>query len=462
MGYFDDVQQKTRTRFWINNPTMDELHLALANGAVACTTNPSYVSKLLGDPVEKEFVLSEIKKLVLVKSDPDEIASELQRRMVMRLAKELEPLFISSNGTKGFVTIQSNPEKEMDADFLVSDGMMNHAIAPNVIIKVPVTKAGLAALSKLIRNNCPVMATEVMTLSQAMSVWKAYERNRFETGLAPLLFVTHITGIQDEFFKNSVVENNLKINSKSLPYAGLSIAKLLYGTWKENQFPGRMIGGGARKLEDFTELVGADMDVTINWKGTADVLLKKAPSVVDRSGFNISAYEIAELKDGLPGYKEAYEPEGLPVEDYFEYGGVELFRQSFLKGWHMLLNAIIEQKGDAHLIRKKTLGNIKEKRVLIRPGLERVTLTYNEKLQMCYFFIAKGAELEPHSHLPIQNGIILKGRVKFSKADEEFVLSEGDSYLFESKVPHGLLALEDTELLECFSPAREEYMIKED
>ena len=110
---------------------------------------------------------------------------------------------------------------------------------------------------------------------------------------------------------------------------------------------------------------------------------------------------------------------------------------------------------------KKSFGNIyKEKRVELRTGLERVTLTYNDKNMLCYFFIKKGAVLEFHHHEAIQNGIIIKGKVCFTKDDGEHYMEAGDGYLFDSMEGHSLKVLEDVELIECFTPAREEYKVE--
>ena len=50
--YFKRVQAKTRTQFWINNVTEEEAHLAIENGAVGCTQNPSYGYKMLVHPTQ--------------------------------------------------------------------------------------------------------------------------------------------------------------------------------------------------------------------------------------------------------------------------------------------------------------------------------------------------------------------------------------------------------------------------
>jgi quercetin dioxygenase-like cupin family protein len=92
------------------------------------------------------------------------------------------------------------------------------------------------------------------------------------------------------------------------------------------------------------------------------------------------------------------------------------------------------------------------------PGIERVTLTYDRDNMMCWFYLKKGSRLEMHTHVQSQNGIVMKGRINFLKGDGEVLeLKQGDAYYFASNDPHGSEILEDTELLECFTPSRDDY-----
>jgi quercetin dioxygenase-like cupin family protein len=100
------------------------------------------------------------------------------------------------------------------------------------------------------------------------------------------------------------------------------------------------------------------------------------------------------------------------------------------------------------------------KRVEMRPGIERITLSYNNETMLCYFYLKKGSKLEIHTHAPAQNGLVVKGRIRFLKGNgESHLLKEGDAYLFASMDPHGSEVLEDTELIEAFTPARGDYKI---
>ena len=343
-GYFQRVRRETKTRFWVNNPTVEQARQALEAGAVGCTTNPSYVSKLFNSPADFAYVKRTIDILIPFMADDTELACMVQRIMVSRLSDIFMPMYEASGGTAGFVTIQGNPFTEEDADGIIADGLENRKIGENITVKIPVTVPGIKAIADLVEMNIPTMATEVMGLSQAVSICEAYKEASQKTGHTPPFFVTHITGILDDHFKRVIKEHSLDIPADVLKWAGLSIAKKEYELLKERDYPGIMIGGGARKLEDFTELVGGELDITINWKGTADVLLDKDMPAESRIDAFPDQAVIDQLMADLPDYQRAYDIDGMVPEEYYDYGGVELFRTSFMKGWQMLLDLITERR----------------------------------------------------------------------------------------------------------------------
>ena len=92
-------------------------------------------------------------------------------------------------------------------------------------------------------------------------------------------------------------------------------------------------------------------------------------------------------------------------------------------------------------------------------GIVRRTLAYNDEAMLCHFTMAKGSTIPLHNHRASQVGYVMSGVVKFlgSAEEEGFVASAGDSYVFGPDQVHGTEVLEDAEIVEVFSPAREEY-----
>ena len=342
--YFHRVHAQTATRFWINNPTLEQAKKAIEEGAVGCTTNPSYVSKLFSSEEDMSFVLRTIDLLLPYEKNDSVVASKVQQVMVARLADVFLPLYEKSEGKEGLVTIQGDPFAETDTDLIIEEGLVNHTIAKNICIKIPVTKWGIEAISAMVERNIPTMATEVMGLSQAVSICEAYQKASEESGFTPPFYVTHITGILDDHFKRVIKEQNLSIDDRLVRYAGLSIAKKQYEMLKDRNYPGIMMGGGARKLEDFTELVGGDLSITINYKGSAETLIEQDAEVVSRIEDNLDASEIEILKKELPDYQRALDIDGMQEDEYYDYGAVELFRTAFQGGWNELLALIQERR----------------------------------------------------------------------------------------------------------------------
>ncbi|MHA2391042.1 MAG: cupin domain-containing protein [Promethearchaeota archaeon] len=90
-------------------------------------------------------------------------------------------------------------------------------------------------------------------------------------------------------------------------------------------------------------------------------------------------------------------------------------------------------------------------------GVFRKTMLFNDNIMLCYFLLDKNAEIPMHNHKEHQVGYVIKGRLKFLTENGEFVVAEGDSYIFDSNEPHGAIILEDSEVIDVFSPSRDDY-----
>lgn len=91
-------------------------------------------------------------------------------------------------------------------------------------------------------------------------------------------------------------------------------------------------------------------------------------------------------------------------------------------------------------------------------GVFRTTLEYTDDAMLCHFNMKKGAKISIHNHAPSQMGYVVKGCVKFLLENGKFFIAEtGCSYSFDSHEYHGAEVMEDSEIIECFSPSRDEY-----
>jgi len=343
-GYFIRVNKLSPTKFWINNPTRAEADLALAAGATGCTLNPSYTQKMLDHPEEGSYALGILDKTLAQVKDDVKAVAEFQRRMAEAICRKFLPLFESSGREMGYVSIQGDPILEHDSQVIIDEARENRKVAPNVCCKIPLTASGLKALETLIPEDTPINATEIFAVTQGVDLGELYERLVPKGKKTPKVWYSHIAGIYDDFLGNYVKENRVDIAPDLLAQAGLAVSRKLYNIVKERGYRIAFIGGGARQTYHFTELVGGDVNITINWKGTADKLLEADQPVVWRMFNPVPDQVIEELKKKLPDFKVGYEEKGITAEEYEEFGPVELFRSSFVKSWKRVLEIIKERR----------------------------------------------------------------------------------------------------------------------
>lgn len=69
-----------------------------------------------------------------------------------------------------------------------------------------------------------------------------------------------------------------------------------------------------------------------------------------------------------------------------------------------------------------------------------------------------GSKMPEHQHPQEQIVHILEGRMKLIVNGTPHELTAGDSFYLASNVPHGVETIEDTRVLDTFSPPRDEYL----
>lgn len=91
-------------------------------------------------------------------------------------------------------------------------------------------------------------------------------------------------------------------------------------------------------------------------------------------------------------------------------------------------------------------------------GVLLKTLVHGEETLLCEFRIQKGGRVPEHSHPHEQTGYLVSGRLKFIVGDETFEAGPGDSWCLHGDVVHAAEILEDSVMVEIFSPVREDYL----
>lgn len=92
------------------------------------------------------------------------------------------------------------------------------------------------------------------------------------------------------------------------------------------------------------------------------------------------------------------------------------------------------------------------------PGLTRRVMAYNEKLFLAEHQMAKGWAGRVHSHPHEQIVYVVRGHLRVTCGGKTFDLRTGDSFVVRGGVDHGASALEDSLVIDVFTPCREDYI----
>lgn len=91
-------------------------------------------------------------------------------------------------------------------------------------------------------------------------------------------------------------------------------------------------------------------------------------------------------------------------------------------------------------------------------GVTMRTLAHGERTLLAEVRLARGAVIPEHRHPQEQTGYLVAGRLEFAIAGECLIAEPGSSWSLPADLPHGASALEDSVVIEVFSPVREDYL----
>ena len=94
----------------------------------------------------------------------------------------------------------------------------------------------------------------------------------------------------------------------------------------------------------------------------------------------------------------------------------------------------------------------------IVPGIKRRTITAGASMYQMRAELEAGSRLPEHAHPQEQIAHVIKGRLKLTVAGIPHELTAGDAVYIASSVPHSGETIEETTVIDTFSPPREDYL----
>ncbi len=164
--------------------------------------------------------------------DAEEVFWDLILRDVQDAADLLRGIYVASDGMDGFVSLDLPPRlaHDTDASVQMAAALFERLDAPNIMLKVPATSEGVAAIEELIYRGINVDATLLFSLSQWEAVVEAYMRgleSRLEEGRD-----LHVASVASFAISQIDVEANERLPEPLQNRLGVACGRLAYAAYR--------------------------------------------------------------------------------------------------------------------------------------------------------------------------------------------------------------------------------------
>jgi quercetin dioxygenase-like cupin family protein len=95
---------------------------------------------------------------------------------------------------------------------------------------------------------------------------------------------------------------------------------------------------------------------------------------------------------------------------------------------------------------------------IVGEGLRRKVMAYNDKLMLVKVDFERGAIGTLHHHPHLQISYVASGSFETTIGENVKILNAGDVYCVPENVIHGVVCLEKGQLIDVFSPLREDFL----
>src|ERR1700734_89114 len=334
-----EMTQTTPTCLWNDSAALSELSYSIEHGAVGATCNPVIVL----DVLKKEAHLwnDRIRALAveLPTATEEEIGWKLVEEISAQRAELLRPAFGHHQGRNGRLSIQTDPHYYRDAAGLLQQALRFDALAPNMIVKIPATAAGIVAIEEATYRGISINATVSFTLPQCIAVAEAIERGfkRREkegldiSGMGPVC--TIMVGRLDDWLKVVAEKQDIILEPGYLEWAGVAVFKKAYKIFRERGYRVRLLSAAFRNHMHWSELIGGDVVISPPYKWQVRFNASDVP-VESRIEKAVSPAIVEDLLKKFSDFNRAYNENGLSPREFDAFPPTVRTLRQFIEACH--------------------------------------------------------------------------------------------------------------------------------
>ncbi|HXY04047.1 MAG TPA: transaldolase family protein [Terriglobales bacterium] len=336
-----EMTQSTPTCLWNDSASIQELTYSIEHGAVGATCNPVIVLGVL----KKEMNVWKERIHQLITECPtateEEIGWQLVREVSAKAASLLKPIFDQHGGRNGRLSIQTDPRFFRNTQAIVAQADEFSQLAPNMIVKIPVTRAGIPAIEEATYRGISINATVCFTLPQCVAVAEAVERGltrRERDGkdiasMGPVC--TIMVGRLDDWLKVLIEKNNIAIDPGYIEWAGVAVFKKAYQVFRQRGYRIRLLSAAFRNHMHWSELIGGEIVISppYSWQvrfNASDI------EVRDRIDDPVDHKIVDELSRKFGDFRRAYTEGGLTIDEFDSFAPTRRTLRQFIAACHDL------------------------------------------------------------------------------------------------------------------------------
>jgi transaldolase len=330
-----EMTQSTPTCLWNDSASVQELTYSIEQGATGATCNPVIVLGVL----QKEMSQWKDRIQALIEERPtateDELAWQLVREISVKSAALLRPIFHAQRGKNGRLSIQTDPRLFRDSRAMVEQAVEFSRLAPNMIVKIPVTRAGIPAIEEATHRGVSINATVCFSLPQCVAVAEAVERGlqrREKEGkeiasMGPVC--TIMLGRLDDWLKVLVEKESIAIDPGYLEWAGVTVFKKTYQLFRERGYRIRLLSAAFRNHMQWSEMIGGDVIISppYSWQVRFNASDIEVRSRIDDP---VNPKIIEELNRKFADFHRASTEGGIAIEEFDSFGPTRRTLRQFI------------------------------------------------------------------------------------------------------------------------------------
>ena len=343
-GYLADIYAQYGTEIWCDSPNPVDLDRMLGIGACNATSNPVLIGRAIEAAPDRWRA-----ELPACRAEGGLVNWNLYRRVAKLASERLLPLYERTGGRQGLLSVQVDPRRWNDIDTMLAMAREARAVAPNISVKVPATKAGLLVAEELAAEGINCTVTVSYTVPQALAIGEAFRRGKARAERAGKLpkdaplhsWAVLMVGRLDDHLRDVVKENSIDVDPALLTYAGNAVAKKAYGLFQERGYESVLLIAAMRGNYHIDQYVGGKLAVTVppaNELELAKAYGGKAPPPLMAE--QVPQAKIDELYDRFVDFRKAYDVTGMPVEEFEQFGSSVKTLAQFKGGWEGVIRFV--------------------------------------------------------------------------------------------------------------------------